>query len=467
MGPTARHRSLHASGEERRIPRGSKHLRSPLEEAGAVLRLTGISFRPDDLPELLRAVHEALLASTVQSSQPAPGRASRKRPRFRDLALRFEPNGGGGFRTEILPTTGGGTPADFEPRFPIADLPWIVQGLERSACGTIRTLHAAGHAQARRDPARFGGKLFDALFTGGVRDAYERSSAAARAHGEGLRLRLVLDPTYPALCACPWELLFDRRRGLFLCHDLATPVVRQLETTMPEVPHLAPPDPKLRVLVASAQPAGTPPVAAQDELIAIVETLRRRTGVEVVGVPEATSMVLRRELRRVSPHILHFIGHGTFDEASGEGRLLLTEAGNHSDALSGKELSALFCGLDDLRLVVLNACNTARLPRREGFDVFSGTAAALIQAGFPAVLAMQFPISDDASVRFAEAFYEALGEGDPVEAALVEGRQAILDLDRRRGGFEWATPVLYLRVQDGDLFGFGGRTDAQTRGDRP
>ncbi len=135
--------------------------------------------------------------------------------------------------------------------------------------------------------------------------------------------------------------------------------------------------------------------------------------------------------------------------------------------MTGKDLSTLFCGIDDLRLVVLNACDTARLPRRDGLDVFSGTAAALVLAGFPAVLAMQFPISDEAAIRFAEAFYAALAAGDPVEAALVEGRQAIFDLDRRRGGFEWATPVLYLRVQDGDLFGFDGRPGPVAGGGRP
>ena len=101
-----------------------------------------------------------------------------------------------------------------------------------------------------------------------------------------------------------------------------------------------------------------------------------------------------------------------------------------------------------LRLVFLNACRTAELS--DAVDPFAGLAAALVMAGVPAVLGMQIPISDAAAIAFSGAFYQRLAAGDPIDTATVEGRMAVhlKDPDSQ----EWATPVLFLRSQDGHLF---------------
>ena len=100
-----------------------------------------------------------------------------------------------------------------------------------------------------------------------------------------------------------------------------------------------------------------------------------------------------------------------------------------------------------LRLVVLNACEGARGGKR---DIFSSTASILIEQGVPAVLAMQYEISDKAAVEFSRSFYEAIADGWPVDAATSEARMAI----RLEAGnsFEWGTPVLFMRAPDGLLF---------------
>jgi hypothetical protein len=140
------------------------------------------------------------------------------------------------------------------------------------------------------------------------------------------------------------------------------------------------------------------------------------------------------------------MGHGAFDSAAGEGTLLLKGDDGKVRPVSGR-LLADHLGDLDLLLVVLNACNSAEL---SGAHPFGGVASALVRAGMPAVVAMQFPVSDEAAIAFSNRFYTRLAAGDPVDLAVAEGRLGISN--KLPGSFEWATPALYLRVPDGVLF---------------
>jgi len=56
-----------------------------------------------------------------------------------------------------------------------------------------------------------------------------------------------------------------------------------------------------------------------------------------------------------------------------------------------------------------------------------------------------------AAIAFAGAFYRALADRWPVDAAVVEGRKFVqgeVGLDAPW----WALPVLYMRAEDGKLF---------------
>jgi hypothetical protein len=144
------------------------------------------------------------------------------------------------------------------------------------------------------------------------------------------------------------------------------------------------------------------------------------------------------------------MGHGDFDPATGRGALLLEDRNGGPHLVSGEDLGVyLKDELRTLRLVFLNACKTATSSARTGFDPYAGIATALVQAGVPAVVAMQFPISDEAAIAFAETFYQCVAQGAPVDAAVAEGRKVLWGGERS----EWATPVLFLRSSDGQLFG--------------
>jgi hypothetical protein len=151
------------------------------------------------------------------------------------------------------------------------------------------------------------------------------------------------------------------------------------------------------------------------------------------------------EARR-SWHTFHFVGHGDFDLNAQEGLIAFSEKGTgRRHLLSSRDLARLLDGHPQLRLVFLNSCEGAR--GSEG-DPFSGTAATLVRRGIPAVVAMQYQITDKAAIEFSSTFYESLADGLPVDAAVIEARVAV-SMDSM---LEWGTPVLYMRSPDGRLF---------------
>jgi tetratricopeptide (TPR) repeat protein len=117
-----------------------------------------------------------------------------------------------------------------------------------------------------------------------------------------------------------------------------------------------------------------------------------------------------------------------------------------NDPIPGQILGNVLRDHDCLRLAVLNACEGARQSNK---DPFSGVAQSLCQQRLPAIVAMQFEISDAAAKTFAEEFYGAIAEGFPVDASVSEARKALFG---GRFGQEWATPVLYMRSPNGLLF---------------
>jgi hypothetical protein len=101
-------------------------------------------------------------------------------------------------------------------------------------------------------------------------------------------------------------------------------------------------------------------------------------------------------------------------------------------------------------MIWLNSCSGAA---GSASAPLQSTAAELVRAGVPAVIANQLPISDSAATQLARSFYRALAEGLPVDWALSEAR-AMLGLSLFEA-LEWATPVLFMRAPDGVLFTLG------------
>jgi hypothetical protein len=288
---------------------------------------------------------------------------------------------------------------------------------------------------------RVGTALFQALLPMDVLVVYV--TARGRLEGnEGLRLRLHLPPE---LAPLPWELLYYSRH--YLATDPSHPIVRFL--ALPDPPRPLAVRPPLRILPLIAAPTDYPTLRVEQEAALLQEALRSLIAerlVEVMPGRPGTLDTLRGELRH-GCHVLHFMGHGMMD---GEvGYLVFEDKDGMGLPVNSDTLAHLLRGTG-VRLAMLNACESATAT---GSDAFGSVAAALVQAGLPAVIAHQLPMRDRSAIAFAREFYKALTDGYPVDAAVGEGRKAILsDLGNAwREQMDWAIPVLLMRAPDGRI----------------
>jgi tetratricopeptide (TPR) repeat protein len=293
---------------------------------------------------------------------------------------------------------------------------------------------------------QFGSRLFEAVFRGDVRASFVSGQNEAERRGCGLRLKLRLDA--PELINVPWEYLYDESLGRFLSLFEETPIVRYMDMRGSIVPLRV--DPPLSVLVMLSRPSDHQTLDVEREKENLESALSEliQAGILTVTVMEtATLPALADALLRERYHIFHYIGHGGFDERSQDGVLVLEDAWGRGHLASGERMAVLLGNHPTLRLVLLNACEGARTSRD---DPFAGTATTLLRTGgLPAVVAMQFTITDEAAITFARGFYTALSVGRPVDAAVSHARLAIFAGDN---DVEWGTPVLYMRAPDGRIF---------------
>jgi CHAT domain len=291
---------------------------------------------------------------------------------------------------------------------------------------------------------RFGNELFNSIFQARVRDVYRDSYAQARAEGKGLRITLALAEA-PDLMNLPWEYLYDE--PAFLSISTWTPVVRYLN--LPRARRPLPVSTPFRILAMVSAPSDSIPLDVEREKHLLQEALGDLVasgGVDIHWLEQATLRALQRELRRDEYHIFHFIGHGGYDHAAEDGVLLLEAEDGRGRLVSGSQLGTMLADHTTLRLAVLNACEGARTSVE---DPFAGVAASLVQREIPAVIAMQFEITDRAAIVFAHEFYAAVADGYPVDSAVAEARKAIF---ADANDIEWGTPVLFMRVPDGRIF---------------
>ncbi len=360
--------------------------------------------------------------------------------RYSDFDLVVERSTGTGYRARVVDSPAGEASGSFTIPFSDLELENFLLRVGRPRRGTRRL--ESGEMHAARE---FGQKLFDAVFQDDLRLSLRLSLDEVERRGEGLRIRLRFSDT-PELASLPWEFLYSEADDEFLVLSAWTPIVRYLDLTQ-RIEPLTVTGP-LRILVMISSPEDYPALDVEDEWNRIESALApliERGAVVIDRADDATLLELQRRLRRHEYHIFHYLGHGGFDEKSDDGVLVLEDDNNRSRLVAGRDLGTILQDHRSLRLAVLNACEGARA---SDSDPFSGAAQSLVRKGIPAVVAMQFEITDDAAIAFASEFYTAIAEGLPVDAAIGESRRAIFALGN---DIEWGTPVVYLRG-DGRLF---------------
>lgn len=342
---------------------------------------------------------------------------------------------------------------------------------EASGYMTLSTSDDAEHAKlekmgqsAEQEAAlkAIGRMLFERLFPDPIQQLYQSSRDL-----QELRLRLIINP--PELGWLHWEYLYDERDGSFPATSTQTVLVRHIpmQGKIEPVTVSGP----LRILVMIAAPTDLPTLNVaqekdfmQKELAELVQkgrveldiaegTQRTRctkNGVEHLPYNRRIATVPGlQDLLREGYHAFHFIGHGAFNQHSQTGELALEDedTGQKSE-LKADVLRVLFRDAS-LKLAVLNGCETGMTSAKEPL---LGAAPALVKAGIPAVVAMQFRIPDRTAIIFSRTFYGALADGFPVDAAVAESRKAIYaEFPTRR---DWGIPVFFMRSPDGVLWEF-------------
>ncbi|MFE1879032.1 CHAT domain-containing protein [Streptomyces diastatochromogenes] len=299
-----------------------------------------------------------------------------------------------------------------------------------------------GEASTERPVREFGKRLAHTLLRDEISIQFDRCRNLAKSQGKSLRI--LLRTNGPHVDRIPWEYLVDPSRDDYLA--LRVPVVRYLRVMNPPPP-LALTLP-LRVLGVSARPSDLPPLEAEREREKIERAFRQNSSdnVSVHWLSGDRWHDLAKELRSGSWHVLHCVCHGGFDEERNSGYIQLSGDDGAARRLYASDFDRLTTDSPSLRLIVLNACESAA---SNSGDIYTSTAANLVRAGVPAVVAMQYKITDKAAFTFSSAFYERIAEGSPVDKAVTLARE---EVKMTHSSLEWATPVLILASDQTRIF---------------
>jgi hypothetical protein len=329
---------------------------------------------------------------------------------------------------------------------------------------------------------RVGCTLYKALFpTGEMHGMLE----ALKGKKEPALVELRFSKNATDLGAYPWELLYSPDES-FLFSGQRAALTRYVTCNQSSPDFLKANE--LNLLLVTARPEGDPklPFLIDGEGKAIeagLAELIQRGCINLETLPSASpdsgstwkilSEYLTTHQDKDAPHIFHFDGHGGFgrrcprcrmlnsaDDATcrgancshrldgdPQGYLAFEQENKHPHWVSAQELSNLLKGTK-VRLAVLTACKSAMVG---GESVFGGMGPALIQAGVPAVVAMQFSVTVGAAKDFVQHFYLSLSQREPLTSAMSQARAMLFGEHRAA----WYRPVLYLRADknpEGRLF---------------
>jgi hypothetical protein len=303
-----------------------------------------------------------------------------------------------------------------------------------------------------------GEALFDVLFDDVLRqDFVNFYYQVVQQEKQLLRVELDIDEQgMPEIAALPWEfmcvparanlgtiwmgtvpdLVFSRRRSQWIA---AQPI--QLES-----------DEKLRIALVIAAPPNLPSVAYEPVQAALEKlAFEQANRVELLPVvrsanPEAIDTILSK-----NPHIFHFIGHGRMQTEGQQevGEMALVDP-DFDEAMwvEANYFSELF-NQHRPGVVMLQACEGGMLSSSQAFV---GVASKVVQQNVPVVVAMQYEVTNSTASRFALRFYQQLAANDPVDIAAQYGRRAIALGSTQYRKRDFATPVIFMRVQNGYLF---------------
>lgn len=289
--------------------------------------------------------------------------------------------------------------------------------------------------------------LYEGVFSGEIRDVLVRLSEASK---DG-RLLVRLFARDHALATVPWEALCKpgTTEGFFGM-DPKVVVARGVLSSDPCEPrevHGA-----VRVLAMAPGMNEHALTVLRAALASAIDT-GEVEWLEPIAGPDISARALYDRLRRgKTPHVVHFLGHGSIDSA---GRPVLRLADDEdgeevwitAESL-GRELSASFS--EGLRLVILEACEGAKT------GALGSAAEIMARAGADAVVAHLWPVRADVARVCSSEIYRSLTSAErrtgDIGAAVAAARRTLLSQSA-----EAFSPILYLRGSSSVIFDFEER----------
>jgi hypothetical protein len=301
-----------------------------------------------------------------------------------------------------------------------------------------------------------GEALFDILFDDVLRQDFINFYYQVQ-ENQLLRIELDIDEQgMPEIAALPWEFLCLPARAnqgtiwIGTSPNLAFSRKRSQWNAAQPIQLL--PDEKLRIALVISAPPNLPSVAYEPVKAALEKlAIEQVNQVELLPIvntanPEAIDTILSKK-----PHIFHFIGHGRMQNESKQevGEIALVDQ-DFDEAMwvDADYFSELF-NQHRPAIVMLQTCEGGMLSSSQAFV---GVASKVVQQNIPVVVAMQYEVTNSTASRFALRFYQQLALGDPVDIAAQYGRREIAFSTTQYRKRDFATPVIFMRVQNGHLF---------------
>ncbi len=158
---------------------------------------------------------------------------------------------------------------------------------------------------------------------------------------------------------------------------------------------------KKKILILAANPKDTEKVRLDEEVRGIADGLNRSKKRNKFILEQRLAVRqddARRAMLDFKPNIVHFCGHGEGDDG-----IVFEDENGHASLVNAQALSGFFeLFADSVECVFLNAC-------------YSEIQANAIAQHVNYVIGMKKGIEDTAAIKFAVAFYDALGAGESYE----------------------------------------------------
>ena len=372
---------------------------------------------------------------------------------YLDFELQFREDDGD-YSIEVLHSPAGESgQCDWVCPFPVGSLSDLREKLQFAVLSASARTRGPSSLQ-EKTLREFGTNMYDSIFSKVPKIAglYRASLAMTDPETQGLRIKLRVEA--PELACLPWEFLYSKDDNSYLTLQRRTPLIRYIQ--LPNPPRPIGVEGPLNVLGMICNPGGDwEPLDVARERTYIedaIDPLQRAGRVHFEWVPGETGNHLLDKLQERRWHVFHFIGHGGVDK-NGNGFIVLRDESGGPLEITQDMLPVLLEGSSALRLAVLNCCEGAR----SGVDdPFASPAASLVRSGIPAVVAMQFPITDSAAIHLSSGIYTSLANNQPIDAAVAAARKRMMLGSK----LEWGIPVLYMRSPDGHLFDVGATPPA-------